>query len=113
MFRLLYSIFLVYSSDLVMPRTSAPWEIERRIFVKAEDTTDPSFGCKPQERRAEDLLKYGVVNLDKPAGPSSHEVAAWVKRIVKLHRVGHGGTLGTWNESEKSQSDWCSANNVE
>jgi H/ACA ribonucleoprotein complex subunit 4 len=31
--------------------------------------------------------------LDKPAGPSSHEVAAWVKRILKLEHVGHGGTL--------------------
>jgi tRNA U55 pseudouridine synthase TruB len=31
--------------------------------------------------------------LDKPAGPTSHEVAAWVKRILMLQAVGHGGTL--------------------
>jgi len=37
--------------------------------------------------------KYGVINLDKPAGPTSHEVAAWVKRILNLQQVGHGGTL--------------------
>jgi H/ACA ribonucleoprotein complex subunit 4 len=61
--------------------------------VKAEDKTDPSFGCKPEERSAEEYLRYGVINLDKPAGPSSHEVAAWVKRILKLGSVGHGGTL--------------------
>jgi H/ACA ribonucleoprotein complex subunit 4 len=76
-----------------MPRTAAPWGTERRLLVKAEDKTDPNFGCKPDDRAAEDYLKYGVINLDKPAGPTSHEVAAWVKRILKLQHVGHGGTL--------------------
>jgi H/ACA ribonucleoprotein complex subunit 4 len=76
-----------------MPRTAAPWEIEHRLLVKAEDKTDPSYGCKPEDRSGEDCLKCGVVNLDKPAGPTSHEVAAWVKRILKIQRVGHGGTL--------------------
>ena len=76
-----------------MPRTAAPWEVERKLLVRAEDKTDPSFGCKPEERSAENCLRYGVINLDKPAGPSSHEVAAWVKRILKLQHVGHGGTL--------------------
>jgi H/ACA ribonucleoprotein complex subunit 4 len=61
--------------------------------VKAEGTTDPKYGCKPEDRSAEELMKFGVINLDKPAGPSSHEVAAWIKRILKLERVGHGGTL--------------------
>ena len=76
-----------------MPRTVAPWEIERRVLVKAEEKTDPNFGCRPEDRSAEDYLKYGVINLDKPAGPTSHEIAAWVKRILKLQHVGHGGTL--------------------
>lgn len=76
-----------------MPRTAAPWENERQLLVKAEDKTDPRFGCKPEDRPAEDYLKYGVINLDKTAGPTSHEVAAWVKRILKLQHVGHGGTL--------------------
>jgi H/ACA ribonucleoprotein complex subunit 4 len=31
--------------------------------------------------------------LDKPAGPTSHEVAAWLKKIMRLTRIGHGGTL--------------------
>jgi H/ACA ribonucleoprotein complex subunit 4 len=76
-----------------MPRTAAPWENERQLLVKAEDKTDPRFGCKPEDRPAEDYLKHGVINLDKTAGPTSHEVAAWVKRILKLQHVGHGGTL--------------------
>ena len=77
-----------------MPRTVAPWEAERKLLVKAEDKTSPKYGRKPEERQAEDCLRYGLVNLDKPAGPTSHEVAAWVKRILKLQAVGHGGTLG-------------------
>ena len=76
-----------------MPRTVAPWEAKRELLVKAEDKTSPKYGCNPEARQADDYLRHGVVNLDKPAGPSSHEVAAWVKRILKLQAVGHGGTL--------------------
>jgi len=76
-----------------MPRSIAPWQIERKLLVKAEDKTDPRYGHEPGERRAEEYICYGVVNLDKPSGPTSHEVAAWVKRMLKLNHVGHGGTL--------------------
>lgn len=36
---------------------------------------------------------HGVLVLDKPAGPSSHEVVAWVRRALGERRVGHCGTL--------------------
>lgn len=38
-------------------------------------------------------LAYGAIRLDKPAGPTSHEVVAWVKRILGLGHAGHAGTL--------------------
>lgn len=76
-----------------MPRTIAPWEVKHDLLVKAKASTDPRFGQRPEERSVEDLMKYGLINLDKPSGPSSHEVAAWVKRILKQDHVGHGGTL--------------------
>jgi len=76
-----------------MPRTAAPWETQRELLVKSEGTTDPKYGRMPNERSAEDYIRYGVINLDKPAGPTSHEVAAWVKKIMHLTRIGHGGTL--------------------
>jgi H/ACA ribonucleoprotein complex subunit 4 len=76
-----------------MPRSVAPWEIERKLLVKAEDKTSPRYGHKSEERPAEEYIRYGVINLDKTAGPTSHEVAAWVKRILNLQSVGHGGTL--------------------
>jgi len=58
----------------------------------------------PAERSPADLLAFGVVNLDKPPGPSAHQVAGWVRDAVddafetagvdrELGRVAHGGTL--------------------
>lgn len=76
-----------------MPRTTAPWETTRERLIKAEDSTNPSYGHIPSERPAEEYIRYGVINLDKPAGPTSHEVAAWLKKILRLTRIGHGGTL--------------------
>ena len=76
-----------------MPRTAPPWETKRELLVKAEGTTDPTHGHKPSERPAADYIRYGVINLDKPAGPTSHEVAAWTKKILHLQHIGHGGTL--------------------
>jgi H/ACA ribonucleoprotein complex subunit 4 len=76
-----------------MPRTVPPWEIKREVYIKNEDTTDPRYGHKPSERPEEEYIKNGVINLDKPAGPTSHEVAAWTKKIMKLDCIGHGGTL--------------------
>jgi len=76
-----------------MPRSVAPWEVERKLIVKTEDETDPRYGCNPEERPAQEYIKFGVINLDKPAGPTSHEVAAWVKRTLNIQNVGHGGTL--------------------
>src|SRR5258706_2060008 len=35
----------------------------------------------------------GVINLDKPSNPSSREVVAWLRRILKVNKTGHSGTL--------------------
>lgn len=37
--------------------------------------------------------RTGFINLDKPANPSSHEVVAWIKRILRVDKTGHSGTL--------------------
>lgn len=70
-----------------------PWEIKRELIIKAEDETNQSYGSLPTNRPIRDHIKYGIINLDKPGGPTSHEVAAWVKRILKVDHAGHGGTL--------------------
>ena len=76
-----------------MQRINEPWKIKRSVVVKAEEETDPHFGHRPKERPIKDYMRFGIINLDKPAGPSSHEVSAWLKRILSLDRAGHGGTL--------------------
>jgi tRNA pseudouridine55 synthase len=71
----------------------APWTRIREELVKIEEETDPSYGCPPEKRTLEQHVKFGLINLDKPSGPSSHEVVAWVKRLMGLKHAGHGGTL--------------------
>jgi len=47
----------------------------------------------PGDRSLDDLLAFGVVNLDKPPGPSAHQVAGWVRDLAGVERAGHAGTL--------------------
>ena len=63
------------------------------MLVIDEDVTDPSYGHRPEDRPPETYLRWGVINLDKPPGPTSHQVAAWVKQISGMAKAGHGGTL--------------------
>ena len=35
----------------------------------------------------------GVLIIDKPAGPTSHDVVARVRRALRIRRIGHTGTL--------------------
>ncbi|TQQ81072.1 RNA-guided pseudouridylation complex pseudouridine synthase subunit Cbf5 [Halonotius terrestris] len=43
--------------------------------------TDP-LRAAPEDRTPAELLAFGVVNLDKPAGPSAHQVAGWVRDLA-------------------------------
>ncbi len=58
-----------------------------------DDVTNDKYGHYPDRRPIADLLQYGLVLVDKPAGPTSHEVVAWVKRILGIEKAGHSGTL--------------------
>ncbi|MFH1057008.1 MAG: RNA-guided pseudouridylation complex pseudouridine synthase subunit Cbf5 [Candidatus Micrarchaeota archaeon] len=51
------------------------------------------IGKKPSERPLEEKLRKGVFVLDKPCGPTSHEAAAFVRKILGLKKAGHSGTL--------------------
>lgn len=50
-------------------------------------------GCSPLARPLDQHMLYGIVNLDKPCNPSSHEVVSWIKRMLKREKTGHSGTL--------------------
>ncbi len=76
-----------------MPR-QLPSDEKRELLVRAKDTTAPEYGFSSLDSLPiEYLLGNSVVNLDKPAGPTSHEVVTWVRKILGTNRVGHGGTL--------------------
>jgi len=58
-----------------------------------QDITDDAYGTYYDKRTIEQLLNYGIIILDKPPGPTSHETVAWTKRLLKLPKIGHSGTL--------------------
>jgi H/ACA ribonucleoprotein complex subunit 4 len=70
-----------------------PWMRPRKVLVRKECVTSPNHGRSPDERSTEELLNYGIVNIDKPSGPSSHQVSAYVKKIIHIDKSGHSGTL--------------------
>ncbi|MFQ5763108.1 MAG: hypothetical protein ACE5PO_08750 [Candidatus Bathyarchaeia archaeon] len=75
------------------------------VLVREETETNPQHGCAPSQRPLEQYVRFGIVNLDKPSGPSSHEVTAWTKRILNVKHVGHGGTLDDSRCQGKSSRD--------
>lgn len=64
-----------------------------QLHVRTAHYTPIPNGMSPLKRTLNEYLRYGVVNLDKPANPSSHEVVAWIKRIFRVEKTGHSGTL--------------------
>lgn len=63
------------------------------LIVIDQDITDDAYGTYYDKRTIEQLLNYGIILLDKPPGPTSHETVAWTKRILKIPKIGHSGTL--------------------
>jgi H/ACA ribonucleoprotein complex subunit 4 len=61
--------------------------------TKDRDPLQTGYGKKPSERTMEELLAAGLINLDKPVGPTSHQVTAWVRDVLGVEKIGHGGTL--------------------
>ena len=67
-------------------------QLENLVKIN-EDITNPEYGVYHDKRPIESLLEYGLILIDKPPGPTSHEVVAWTKRILALPKIGHSGTL--------------------
>jgi len=71
-----------------------PFEnIKRKILIKKEAETSSQYGKNPNERTVEELLEYSIINLDKPKGPTSHQVSAYIQKIFSVNKSGHSGTL--------------------
>ena len=63
------------------------------LTVIDQDITNNDYGTYYDKRSFKQLLQYGLILLDKPPGPTSHETVAWLKRILKIPKAGHSGTL--------------------
>lgn len=71
-----------------------PFEkIKRKVLIKKEAKTDNKLGCKPEERTTNEIINYGIVNINKPQGPTSHQVSDFVQKILNINKSGHSGTL--------------------
>jgi H/ACA ribonucleoprotein complex subunit 4 len=62
-------------------------------LIKKEEASLLPFGCYPGARTLEEHIRNGIIILDKPSGPSSHQVDRWVKDILEIDKCSHGGTL--------------------
>ncbi len=64
-----------------------------KLIIKNKAATSSDFGRYPEARPIEEHLRFGVINLDKPKGPTSHEAVSWVKNMLGASKAGHSGTL--------------------
>jgi len=62
-------------------------------LIKKEEASLTPFGCYPGARYLEEHVKNGIIVLDKPSGPTSHQIDRWVKEILDIKKCSHGGTL--------------------
>ncbi len=70
-----------------------PFEKKKReVIIKKNFKTSEKFGKSPEERTIPELLQSGIINIDKPKGPTSHEVSSYVQKILGV-KAGHSGTL--------------------
>lgn len=72
---------------------SLPSLKNRKRLIKVNIKTNPNYGKSPDELSVNELINNGIINLDKPSGPTSHQVDSWLKNIFAINKVGHGGTL--------------------
>ncbi|KAK0635497.1 pseudouridine synthase [Bombardia bombarda] len=63
------------------------------LIVRTGHFTPIPNGSAPHKRDIKSYVSSGVINLDKPSNPSSHEVVAWIKRMLRVEKTGHSGTL--------------------
>lgn len=106
---------LIIKPEAITPNLDASeWPLllknYNKLLVRTGHFTPIPVGCNPLKRDLKTYVSSGVINLDKPSNPSSHEVVAWVKRMLRrakctrvvkrirlmncrIDKTGHSGTL--------------------
>ncbi|KAG6384554.1 hypothetical protein SASPL_155626 [Salvia splendens] len=89
--------FLIKPQSFTPAVDTSEWPILLKNYdklnVRTGHYTPLPCGYSPLKRPLAEYIKYGIMNLDKPSNPSSHEVVAWIKRILRVEKTGHSGTL--------------------
>ncbi|KZS96032.1 putative rRNA pseudouridine synthase [Sistotremastrum niveocremeum HHB9708] len=89
--------FKISSQDSTPALDTSQWPLllknYDKLLVRSAHFTPIPAGCAPLKRDIVSYVKSGVINLDKPSNPSSHEVVAWLRRILRVEKTGHSGTL--------------------
>ncbi|HEY9706463.1 MAG TPA: RNA-guided pseudouridylation complex pseudouridine synthase subunit Cbf5, partial [Allocoleopsis sp.] len=67
--------------------------MDRSLVIKREYISSKKFGKSPEDRTIKEMLEFGMVNIDKPSGPTSHQISGFVKDILHTDKAGHSGTL--------------------
>jgi len=62
-------------------------------LVVLHETPDSKHGMQPEDRSLQERIRLGVAIVDKPSGPTSHQVSAWVRDMFGVRKAGHSGTL--------------------
>lgn len=62
-------------------------------MIKDPNAMADRWGKRPSDRSVGEMLRSGVIAMDKPSGPTSHQVTAWARDILHVTKIGHGGTL--------------------
>ncbi len=65
--------------------------IKRNLTIKQKAIG--KYGIKPEERPIERIINYGIIILDKPSGPTSHNISGDIKKLLNIKKAGHAGTL--------------------
>ena len=68
-------------------------KLNQSELIKKEAKSSSKYGCPPEKRTIKKLIDYGIININKPSGPSSHLISDYVQKILNIQKSGHSGTL--------------------
>lgn len=89
--------FVIRPEKTTPPLDTSKWPLLLKNYdklnVRTGHYTPIPAGHTPLKRPLKDYVSSGCINLDKPSNPSSHEVVAWIKRMMRVEKTGHSGTL--------------------
>ncbi len=64
-----------------------------KFLIKEQECSLLPYGCYPGSRPIDQLIKNGIIIIDKPRGPICFQIDRWIKQILNIKKASHGGTL--------------------